>query len=153
MLLTKWMKNKDFKTYREESDNIIKRNFQGCKKITRKLNSAKVRSNSYLKFYPKEISPLYGYRNKFEDEKQNRPNYCSRCEYQKHFGNEKNCPICVTIKEQNQLREESLSNKKYYFPFKDKYETNNYSINTFRNEQIIFKSLFKSFYNFFLAVF
>ena len=141
-----YQENKDFKTYREESDNIIKRNFQGYKKITRKLNSAKVRSNSYLKFYPKEISPLYGYKNKFEDEKQNRPNYCSRCEYQKHFGNEKNCPICVTIKEQNQLREESLSNKKYYFPFKDKYEYESFNSqqNSNRKKLKIFKNLFNT---------
>ena len=139
------LENKNFKTYREIPKNIIRENYKGTKKIARTLNSGKDKNTSYHKFYPKEISPLFDFRNKkqFEDEKQNKLyKYCSNCGYQKHFGNEKNCPVCITIKEQNQLKEEDHSNKKYYFPFKDKYETNNYSINTFRNEQIIFKSLF-----------
>ena len=95
---------------------------------SRKLNSAKLNKTSYHHFYHKEISPLYQleYQNKYEDEKQSKQNkYCNNCGYQKHFGNEKNCPICITLKEQNKLREKKLSNKYYYFPFKDKYEINN----------------------------
>ena len=137
--------NKNFKTYKDIPKNFIRENCKGINKTSRTLNSGKGKNTSYHKFYPKEISPLLSFRNKnqIEDEKQNKLyKYCNNCGYQKHFGNEKNCPICITIKEQNQLREEDRSNKKYYFPFKDKYETNNYSLNSFRNEQIIFKSLF-----------
>ena len=103
---------------------------------TRKLNSAKLNKTSYQHFYRKEISPLYNLecQNKFEDEKQSKQNkYCNNCGYQKHFGNEKNCPICVTLKEHNKLRENKLSNKYYYFPFKNKYEINNSLHNSFRN--------------------
>ena len=137
--------NKDFMTYRQIPKKKFRDSHKLVKKIERSLNSGKVKSKSFHRFYPKKISPLLDYQNKnqFEDEKQNKLcKYCSKCGYQKHFGNEKNCPICITIKVQNQLREENHSNKKYYFPFKDKYETNNYSQNSFRNQQLIFKSLF-----------
>ena len=36
------------------------------------------------------------------------------------------------IKEQNHLKEENLSNKKYYFPLKFKFDKNNYAQKTFR---------------------
>ena len=105
---------------------------------TRKLNSAKLNKTSYHHFYRKEISPLYNLesQNKFEDEKQSKQNkYCNNCGYQKHFGNEKNCPICVTLKEHNRLREKKLSNKYYYFPFKNKYEINNSLHNSFKRNK------------------
>ena len=139
---------KNFKTFRDNPDNIQKENHQGEKKIIRKLNSAKIRKNSYHIFYPKEISPLYNYRNtnkleEEEEEKQNKPKYfCSKCGYQKHFGNENNCPICVTLKENNLLREENLSNIKYYYPFKDKNETY-YDLKTcVRNHTNSFNNIF-----------
>ena len=136
--------NKDnnfkFNTVREYQSNIniINKDTNNKKKEimkNRKLNSAKVKNTSYHLFYPKEISPLYDckYSKKFEDEKQNKPStICRKCGYQKHFGNEKNCPICITKKEQNNLREEKLSNKHYYFPFKDKYDYNYSMQNSFR---------------------
>ena len=119
-----------YNTLRENHNNeIIK---------TRKLNSAKLNKTSYHHFYRKEISPLYNLesQNKFEDEKQSKQNkYCNNCGYQKHFGNEKNCPICVTLKEHNRLREKKLSNKYYYFPFKNKYEINNSLHNSFKRNK------------------
>ena len=138
---------KNFKTFRENPDNIKKENHQGEKKIIRKLNSAKIRKNSYHIFYPKEISPLYNYKSganfEEEEEKQFKPKYfCSKCGYQKHFGNENNCPICITLKENNQLREENLSNIKYYYPFKDKNESY-YNLKTgVRNHSSSFNNIF-----------
>ena len=140
-------KNFNFKTFRENPDNIKKENHQGEKKIVRKLNSAKIRKNSYHIFYPKEISPLYNYKSganfEEEEEKQSKPKFfCSKCGYQKHFGNENNCPICVTLKESNQLREENLSNIKYYYPFKDKNESY-YNLKTgVRNHSSSFNNIF-----------
>ena len=106
---------------------------------------AKIKKNSYHLFYPKDISPLYHCKKtpKFEEEKEiKHNNFCSKCGYQKHFGNEKNCPICVTLKEHNQLREEDLSNIKYYYPFKDKYETNSNLYKNIRNRRSSFNNIF-----------
>ena len=142
------LEEKNFKTSRENRGIIKKENKKGEKKIIRKLNSAKIKKNSYHIFYPKEISPLYNYRNtnkleEEEEEKQSKPKYfCSKCGYQKHFGNENNCPICVTLKENNLLREENLSNIKYYYPFKDKNETY-YDLKTcVRNHTNSFNNIF-----------
>ena len=113
-------KNKYYNTLRE------KNNKKAIK--SKKLFSAKLNKNSYNYLYDKQIIPSYNYvsQNQFEDEKQSKQTkFCSNCIYQKHFGNEQNCPLCVTLKEHNKLREKKLSNKNYYFPFKNKYETNN----------------------------
>lgn len=117
-------------------------------KKTKKSNSERTKNSDFYDFYPKDIIPLYNieYKNSFENEKENKRNqFCKHCGYRKHFGNESNCPVCITIKEQNQLMEEKSSNKYYYFPFKDKYETinsqqssiNSYNyINNINTEQI-----------------
>ena len=138
----------NYNSYRENLEYIYMENYNNDKKVIRKLNSAKVRSNSYQMFYPKEISPLFDYknRNRFEEEKQSKANndICSKCGYQKHFGNEKKCPICVNLKENNIIREENLSNKKYYYPFRDKYETD-YSVKkTYRNHCKIFNHIYNT---------
>ena len=120
------------------------------KKI-KKSNSEKIKNSDFYDFHPKDIIPLYNieYKNSFENEKQNKRNqFCNNCGYRKHFGNESNCPVCITIKEQNQLMEEKSSNKYYYFPFKDKYDTINsqqYSISSYNyinniNTEHIFKN-------------
>lgn len=136
-----------FYSYRENLEYIYPGNYKKEKKIIRKLNSAKFKGNSYHVFYPKEISPLYECkdRNGFEEEKQSKANnnyICSKCGYQKHFGNEKNCPICKNLKENNLLREENLSNKPYYFPFKDKYDTNNSKKRSLGNHDTNFNYVF-----------
>lgn len=43
------------------------------------------------------------------------------------------CPICISIKEKNKLRERKLSNLNYYFPFKDKNNTSTSLQNSFRS--------------------
>ena len=117
-------------------------------RIFRKINTSKFKGSSYHKFYPRELSPLFNYenRNRFEDEKQNKQlNWCIKCGYKKHFGNEKNCPICLMIKKQNLLKEENLSNKKYYFPLKFKFDKNNYAQKTFRKYENYEKNINKLF--------
>ena len=139
----------NFNTVRECPNNIIQKiKYHRKQEIIkkRKLNSAKVKNTSYHLFYPKEISPLYDYKytKQFEDEKQNKPNnFCRKCGYQKHFGNERTCPLCVTLKEQNHLKEEQLDNKKYYFPFKNKYENKYHHSkqNSFRKHNNSFNTL------------
>ena len=93
-------------------------------KMLRKYKSEKLNKTDYYRNYSKEMASLYNIQNdNFEDEKQNRQNrFCKNCGYIRHFGNEQSCPICVTLNEQNKKREEKLSNKNYYFPFKDKYD-------------------------------
>ena len=121
--------NKDyynFNIYNNYND-ILRENQNKVKRRIMKFNSGKNHSISYNNHYQKEILPLYNFEciDKFEDEKQNKQNkFCKHCKYQRHFGNENNCPICSTRKEQNHIREEKLDSKNYYFPFKDKYETN-----------------------------
>ena len=129
--------NNKYNSFRENHNQI-----KDIKKLS-KNNSAKLNKISQNQIYFKNISPLYfPYNNKFEDEKQNKLNkYCNKCGYQKHFGNEKICPLCVELKEQNQLREEKLSNKYYYYPFKDKYETNYSQQNIFKKYKNTFNNL------------
>ena len=104
---------------------------------SRKLNSAKIRGKSYNMFYPKDPTPLFVELNNKEtirnDIKKIDNNICTKCGYKKHFGNEKNCPICVSVKEKNKLREKKLSNLNYYFPFKDKNNTTTSIQNSFRS--------------------
>ena len=105
---------------------------------TRKLNSAKVRGKSYEYFYPRDPTPLFiefsndqKDNNKMKIQKEN--NICNKCGYKRHFGCEKDCPICINIKEKNKLKEKKLSNLNYYFPFKDKNSNTNSIHNSFRN--------------------
>ena len=107
----------------------------------RKLNSAKVRGRGRGKmsnlFYP---SPLFfEFNNNIIDDldkNNNRnSNICCKCDYKKHFGNEQNCPICISRKEENKLKEKKLSNLSYYYPFKDKYSNSSSIQNSFRNNK------------------
>ena len=140
-------KNHQYKIFREHLNNANLENTNSEKIITRKLNSAKVKNSSYHIIYPKEISPLYdGFQiiKLDEEEKQSKQNnFHNKFGYQKHFGNENTCPICITLKENNLLREESLNNKNYYFPFKDKNETNHISLTSKHNHQKSFNNIFK----------
>ena len=125
-------------------------------KIIRKSNSERIKNDDFYDFHPKDIIPLHNFEFKSycENERQNKRNHLYKSfEYRKHYGNENSCPICVTIREQNHLREEKCSNKYHYFPFKDKFESinsqqnsiniNNYNyINNYTSEQI-----FKNCYN------
>ena len=122
--------NNYYNTLRKSKDRDINKK--------RKLKSASDRNNSfqYQQIYNNGITPLINLdnKNKFEEEKGFKQNKCSNnILYQKHFGNDKTCPICVTMKEQNHLREEKLNNRNYYFPFKDKYDSNYSFQNTFKN--------------------
>ena len=105
---------------------------------TRKLNSAKVRGKSYEYFYPRDPTPLFiEFNNRQKDNNeikiQNENNICNKCGYKRHFGCEKDCPICINIKEKNKIKEKKLSNLNYYYPFKDKNSTTNSIHNSFRN--------------------
>ena len=105
---------------------------------TRKLNSAKVRGKSYEYFYPRDPTPLFiEFNNRQKDNNeikiQNDNNVCNKCGYKRHFGSEKDCPICINMKEKNKLKEKKLSNLNYYYPFKDKNSTTNSIHNSFRN--------------------
>ena len=125
-------------------------------KIIRKSNSERIKNDDFYDFHPKDIIPLHNFEFKSycENERQNKRNHLYKSfEYRKHYGNENSCPICVTIREQNHLREEKCSNKYHYFRFKDKFESinsqqnsiniNNYNyINNYTSEQI-----FKNCYN------
>ena len=133
--ILKTFEDKKNQAYKKKPEYMMIEDNNNEDRIIRKINTSKFKGNSYHKFYPKELSPLFNYknRNNFEDEKQNKQlNWCIKCGYKKHFGNEKNCPICLMIKEQNHLKEENLSNKKYYFPLKFKFDKNNYAQKTFR---------------------
>ena len=133
--ILKTFEDKKNQAYKKKPEYMMIEDNNNEDRIIRKINTAKFKGNSYHKFYPKELSPLFNYknRNNFEDEKQNKQlNWCIKCGYKKHFGSEKNCPICLMIKEQNHLKEENLSNKKYYFPLKFKFDKNNYAQKTFR---------------------
>ena len=125
--------NSNFNTTRvNQNKEIVK---------SRTLKSERLNKSNPHYLHPKKMLTLYDYenKNKFEDEKQSKQNkYCHNCEYQKHFGNEKNCPLCMTLKEQNKLREEKLSNKNYYFPFKDKYESDFSFQSSFRKDKNLF---------------
>lgn len=143
----KIFEDKKHQTYRQNSGHMLIEDDAEEKKTIRKINSSKFKNSSYHNFYPRELSPLFDYRNRnnYEDEKQNKQsNCCIKCGYKKHFGNEKNCPVCITIKEQNQLKEENLNNKKYYFPLKFKFDKNNYAQKTFRNYENNFKELYNT---------
>ena len=134
--ILKTYEDKKNKTSKKKPDYMMIEDNNEEKGIIRKIDTSKFKGTSYHKLYPRELSPLFNnkYKNIFEDEKQNKhSNWCIRCGYKKHFGSEKNCPICKTIKEQNHLKEENLSNKKYYFPLKDKFDNNNYAQKTFKN--------------------
>ena len=103
----------------------------------RKFSSASCRNSSYQQYNHNEMPPFINLENKnnFEEEKDIKHNKrCNNIVYQKHFGNDKTCPICVSKKEQNHLREEKLNNRNYYFPFKDKYDTNYSFQSSFRNQ-------------------
>ena len=126
----------------------------------RTLNSAKVRGKSYNYFYPKDPSPLFvEFNNKqnINNEIQKEDNnVCKKCRFKKHFGCEKNCPICINMKEKNKLKEKKLSNISYYFPFKDKnnnnsiqnsFRSNNNSNNSEKIKQIINHDSFINFIN------
>lgn len=103
----------------------------------RKLNSATVRGNGYNYFYPKDPSPLFiefgNNKNIYTNVKNSKFNICKKCGYKKHFGCEKDCPLCIQMKEKSKLEEKKLSNLSYYFPFKDKNNTNGCIQNSFRN--------------------
>ena len=136
--ILKTYQDKKNQTSKKKPDYMMIEDNNEEKRIIRKLDTSKFKGTSYHKIYPRELSPLFNkkYKSIFEDEKQNKYtnlNWCFKCGYKKHFGNEKNCPICKTIKEQNHLKEENLSNKKYYFPLKDKFDKNNYAQKTFKN--------------------
>jgi len=122
----------------------------------RKSNSERIKNDDFYDFHPIDIIPLHNmeFKNSYENEKQNKGNLLYKSfEYKKHFGNESICPICATIREQNQLREEKCSNKYHYFPFKDKYETinsqqNSISINNYNYiNNITSEQIFKNTYN------
>ena len=120
---------------KHNSENNINKDALIIKK--RKLNSAKVRGKSYNYFYPKDPSPLFiefnNKKNINNEVKKENSNVCKKCQFKKHFGCEKNCPICINMKEKNKLKEKKLSNISYYFPFKDKNNTNNSIQNSFRS--------------------
>ena len=124
----------DFYTkYRENNKGKITKN--------RKLNSVKLNKTSYNHFFPKRINSLYNFDFKNIYEEENNSRFCKNCGYQKHFGNEKICPVCIALKEQSNMIEEKWSNKYYYFPFKDKYE-GSYSVQTsFRRSKNDFKNI------------
>ena len=125
-------------------------------KVIRKSNSERIKNDDFYDFHPMDLIPLHNmeFKNSYENEKQNKRNQLYKSfEYRKHFGNESICPICVTIREQNQLREEKCSNKYHYFPFKDKYESinsqqNSISINNYNYiNNITSEQIFKNTYN------
>lgn len=125
-------------------------------KPNRKSNSERIKNDDFYDFHPIDIIPLHNmeFKESYENEKQNKRNQLYKSfEYKKHFGNERICPICATIREQNQLREEKCSNKYHYFPFKDKYETinsqqNSISINNYNYiNNITSEQIFKNTYN------
>ena len=123
--------NNYYNTLRQSKDKDIYRK--------RKLKSVSDSNNSYQyqQIYKNGITPLIDLenKNKFEEEKNIKHSKCgNNIMYQKHFGNDKTCPICVTMKEQNHLREEKLNNKTYYFPFKDKYDSNYSFPNNFKKQ-------------------
>ena len=144
---------------KHNSENNINKDALLIKK--RKLNSAKVRGKSYNYFYPRDPSPLFvEFNNKknINNEIQKEGiNICKKCKFKKHFGCEKNCPICINMKEKNKLKEKKLSNISYYFPFKDKnnttnsiqnsFRSNNNSINSQKIKQIINHDSFINFIN------
>ena len=142
---------------KNNSENNINKDALLIKK--RKLNSAKVRGKSYNYFYPKDPSPLFVEFNNKKDINNNEVqkednNVCKKCRFKKHFGCEKNCPICINMKEKNRLKEKKLSNISYYFPFKDKNSTTNSIQNSFRSnnnsinsQQIINHDSFINFIN------
>ena len=141
-------KHQKYKLLREHLNNNNLEDYNSEKIITRKLNSAKIKNSSYHMVYPQEISPLYKCNQaiKFveEEEKQTKLNcFHNKFGYQKHFGNENSCPVCTTLKENNLLREEILSNKNYYFPFKDKNEENHISLTSKCNHSKSYNNIFK----------
>ena len=124
----------DFYTkYRENNKGKITKN--------RKLPSVKLNKTSYNHFFPKGINSLFNFDFKNIYEEENNSRFCKNCGYQKHFGNEKICPVCIALKEQSNMIEEKWSNKYYYFPFKDKYE-GSYSVQTsFRRSKNDFNNI------------
>ena len=106
----------------------------------RQFNSIKLNKTSYNHFFLNGIKSLYNFDIKNINEEENNK-FCRNCGYQKHFGNEKICPVCIALKEQYHRREEKSSNKYYYFPFKEKYE-GSYSMQTsFRKTKYNFNDI------------
>ena len=106
----------------------------------RQFNSIKLNKTSYNHFFLNGIKSLYNFDIKNINEEENNK-FCRNCGYQKHFGNEKICPVCIALKEQYHKREEKSSNKYYYFPFKEKYE-GSYSMQTsFRKTKYNFNDI------------
>ena len=151
-------KNEVLSKHDSENNNNNKKDGFSIK--PRKLNSAKVRGKSYEHFYPRDPTPLFvefsNKENIINDIKMPNidNNLCKKCGYKKHFGCEKNCPICIDMKEKNKLNEKKLSNLNYYFPFKDKNKIsiqnsfrNNNSNNSHKIKQIINHDSFINFIN------
>ena len=151
-------KNEVLSKHDSENNNNNKKDGFSIK--ARKLNSAKVRGKSYEHFYPRDPTPLFvefsNKENIINDIKMPNidNNLCKKCGYKKHFGCEKNCPICIDMKEKNKLNEKKLSNLNYYFPFKDKNKIsiqnsfrNNNSNNSHKIKQIINHDSFINFIN------
>jgi len=147
--------NKDNYNSKNESNlninmnNNIEENVLSLKR--RKLNSAKVKGKSYNVFYPKDPSPLFfEFKKKNYYDKEGKSNFCSKCGYKKHFGNEKDCPLCQSVRENSKKRERELSNLNYYYRFKDKNENNTSKQNSFRsnNNSINKKKQINDNYNF-----
>ena len=120
--------------FEDKNSNNKKRDFHLFDKA-KKLLSDKNIVKSYKYIYPKDPSPLFvefHNANNSGNEIKINNNVC-KCGYKKHFGNEEKCPICISVKEKNIIREKKLSNLNYYFPFKDKNNTTASLQNSFRS--------------------
>ena len=114
------------------SNNKLEDNILSLKRS--KLKSAKVKGKSYNIFYPKDPSPLFfDFKKKNYCDKEGKSNFCSKCGYKKHYGNENDCPLCKSVRENSKKREKELSNLNYYYRFKDKNENNSSRQNSFRS--------------------
>jgi hypothetical protein len=124
------LNSKNEKNLNLKMNNNIEDNILSLKRS--KLNSAKVKGKSYNVFYPKDPSPLFfDFTKRNFDDKEGKNNFCSKCGYKRHFGSEKDCPLCKSVRENSKKREKELDNLSYYFRFKDKNENNTSRQNSF----------------------
>ena len=101
-----------------------------CKNTNSFKRKMRMNNTGYNSLFPSplfsEFSSIYNDNITDDFEKYESGNMMScKCDYKKHFGNEQKCPICISKKADNKKLESKLSNRSYYFPFKNNYNNNN----------------------------
>jgi hypothetical protein len=117
--------NHNFSLIKKKMDCILSKELMSVKNC--KINSYSAKNNTKSENNQIFLNKIFINNIMNEDWKKNK-NFGLK----KHFSNEKNCPLCNSIRENNKLNEMRNSNFYYYFPFKEKYNTNLSNLHSYK---------------------